>query len=398
MAPPFPFDIRHEEGTLIPRKEAMMATDVYRRLACHLDDLPGGFPPTESGVEQRILRRLFTPEEADLATHLTLIGEEPRVIARRAKIPREEAAERLEEMARKGLILRLQPKGKPTEYMAAQWVIGIWEFQVNHLDPELVRDFEEYLPAMSNPEGWGKVPQLRTIPVGEAIPAQAETLPYERAEVLVRAQDRFAVAPCICRQEQALLGEPCDRPEETCLTFGIAADYYVENGIGRAISLEEALAILELADETGLVLQPDNAQDIINICCCCACCCPILRGAKNTPRPASMVFSPFVAVTSPETCDGCGICVDRCPMEALALGDTAVVLDLDRCIGCGLCVTGCPSESMTLQRRPEAEQRLVPKDLQDKYIKIGQMRGKMGTGDLLSMVVRSKVDRLLAGR
>ena len=76
-----------------------MTVDVYQRLAKHLDNLPGGFPATESGVELRILRRLFTPDEAELALHLTLIPEEARVIARRAKITRMEADERLQEMA-----------------------------------------------------------------------------------------------------------------------------------------------------------------------------------------------------------------------------------------------------------------------------------------------------------
>jgi len=83
-----------------------MTYTIYQKLARHLDNLPGGFPPTESGVEIRILKRLFTPDEAELATHLNLIAEEARVIARRAKITRQQAAERLELMAKKGLILR----------------------------------------------------------------------------------------------------------------------------------------------------------------------------------------------------------------------------------------------------------------------------------------------------
>jgi hypothetical protein len=62
-----------------------MEKDIYQKLSQHLDNLPGGFPPTETGVELRILHRLFTPEEAELALHLTLIPEEPRVIARRAR-------------------------------------------------------------------------------------------------------------------------------------------------------------------------------------------------------------------------------------------------------------------------------------------------------------------------
>ena len=50
-----------------------MTTNIYQNLARHLDNLPGGFPATQSGVEMRILKRLFTPEEAQFATHLTLI-------------------------------------------------------------------------------------------------------------------------------------------------------------------------------------------------------------------------------------------------------------------------------------------------------------------------------------
>jgi hypothetical protein len=64
-----------------------MEMDSYQQLAQHLDKLPGGFPPSDSGVELRLLKRLFTPEEADLAVHLTLDREEARVIAERIKVP-----------------------------------------------------------------------------------------------------------------------------------------------------------------------------------------------------------------------------------------------------------------------------------------------------------------------
>ena len=90
-----------------------MTDDVYQRLARYLDDLPAGFPATEDGAELRLLRTLYTPEEAELALHLTLLGEEPRVIARRARLPLAEAAERLAAMFRKGLLSATFPPGKP---------------------------------------------------------------------------------------------------------------------------------------------------------------------------------------------------------------------------------------------------------------------------------------------
>ncbi|NPV10064.1 MAG: 4Fe-4S binding protein [Anaerolineae bacterium] len=375
-----------------------MATDVYERLAQHLDNLPGGFPSTESGVEQRILRRLFTPEEAELALSLTLIGEEPRVIARRARITPEEAAQRLEAMEKKGLIYAVHAPGRPPQYSASHFAVGIWEWQVNRLSPELVRDFEEYLPTLLDPVVWKKAPQLRTIPIGKAVDARMEVLPYERAEQLVQAYDEFAVAPCICRREMHLIGEGCDNPLETCLSFGAAAESYQRNGLGRAISRDEALETLKLAETAGLVLSPGNAKDALFICACCGCCCAVLRSVKRYAKPAGLISSAFRAQVDLDTCRGCGTCVDRCHMEALTLSDGKVALDLDRCIGCGVCVTTCPTGSLSLRRKPESEQPLVPKDIVDTSIKLGQARGKLTTPGLVRMMVKSKVDRLLAGR
>ena len=45
-----------------------------------------------------------------------------------------------------------------------------------------------------------------------------------------RAARRIAVADCVCRKETRLLDHGCDYPRETCLSFGVAAEYYIENG------------------------------------------------------------------------------------------------------------------------------------------------------------------------
>jgi len=355
-----------------------MEKDIYQKLAKHLDNLPGGFPPTESGVELRILRRLFTPEEAELALHLTMIPEESEKIAQRAGLSVEETAQRLKEMARKGLIYCLVARSRPPKYMAIQYVIGIWEFHVNDLDPELIRDMNEYIPTLFNLDTWKKAPQLRTIPVGRSLNVQLEVLPYEKANELVKAQMKFLVAPCICRREHSMMGKGCGKPEESCLIFGRGVDYYRRNGIGRVIDRQEALDILKRADEAGLVLQPSNSQKILNICCCCGCCCQVLKGIKRHPKPASLVSTPFVASASPDTCEGCESCLERCQMEAIRMEDDKVALDIDRCIGCGLCVSTCPTGSLTLVRKKESEQREVPRTMIETYFKMAQVRGKLG--------------------
>jgi len=372
-------------------------TDVYQKLARHLDDLPGGFPPTESGVELRILRRLFTPEEAELALHLTLLPEPPHVIARRANLTTEETTCRLEEMAGKGLILRFESKRGKATYMAAQYVVGIWEYQVNRLNPELVQDMEEYLPTLLDFDEWQKAPQLRTIPVAESINTQLEVASYEQAEELVRSAQKIVVAPCICRRKRALIGEGCGKPLESCFCFGMGADYYERNGLGRAINQQEALAILQRANEVGLVLQPSNGRAASFMCCCCGCCCGVLRSIKRHPQPASIVSTPFIATADPETCTGCGACIERCQMEALQLRDGKVTLDIDRCIGCGLCVSTCPTGSLTLSRKQASEQK-VPKDYIRSLIHLARERGKLRITGLIAMVVKSGVDRLLTTR
>ncbi|MCB9421227.1 MAG: 4Fe-4S binding protein [Ardenticatenaceae bacterium] len=371
-----------------------MNEEIYRRLAQHLDDLPAGYPATESGVELRILRRLFTPEEAALAIHLTLLPEEARVVARRAGLPLAEVAQRLAEMEQKGLIYAKHSRsGGAPQYQAAPFVVGIWEFQVGRLTPELVHDFEEYAPHLL--QVWEKTPQLRTIPVGESIDAQMEIMPYEQAEEIIRDQKLIVVAPCICRQEKQLVGEGCGKPLETCLSFGSGAAYYQRNGLGREIDQTEALSILRQANAAGLVLQPGNSKRAGFICCCCGDCCGVLRNLKQHPQPSSVLASAFFAKVDAELCISCGVCETRCQMEALDVYDDGVpVVNEARCIGCGLCVTTCPSEAIVLKRKETPPP--IPANTAMTHIQLGKARGKMSNSDLVMLAVKSKVDRLLA--
>jgi ferredoxin len=342
------------------RREDVMAKNVYERLAQHLDKLPGGFPPSPSGVELRLLKRLFTPKEAKLAVHLTLDREEARIIARRAKLALDEAEQRLREMARKGLIFSIETEGAPALYQAVPWVIGIYEFQLNNADESFFRDVNEYVSTRSKVSRPQPIPQMRTIPIERSIEPHLETLPYERAEELVKAHKKFAVAPCICRLKAEKTGAGCDAPRETCLMFGDWADYYVRNGLARYIDRAEVMEILAMADKANLVLQPSNSKEVIVICCCCGCCCGILTRIKLHPRPSELVASPFRARHNPESCKGCGACVDRCQMNALILEGEKVVLNSLRCIGCGLCASTCPTGSLTLVRKPASEQIKMP--------------------------------------
>ena len=349
-----------------------MDEEVYRKLAEHLDRLPGGFAPSTIGAELRVLKRLFAPEEAELAVHLTLEKEEAGVIAERAGLPRETVEPRLAEMAEKGLIFPAHAEGQPARYQAAPFIVGIYEFQVNRLSPELLADLEEYWGTQQARKRPRTITQMRTIPVGQSIPVDMSVLPYERAEDLVRTQRRFAVAPCICRRSTKMTGGGCDAPEEACLVFGDWADYYVRTGRGRAITESEVLDILRHADRHGLVLQPNNAKEVMFICCCCTCCCGVLQAIQRFPRPARVVVNGFMAALDSGLCQECGVCVTRCRMGAITEQDGGITLNEHRCIGCGLCVTTCPTGALSLTRKEGFEAVDTPETLDDTWRTISE--------------------------
>ncbi len=340
---------------------------IYRRLAGHLDRLPDGFPPAENDADLRLLERLFSVEEASLAVHLTLERESAAVIAARAGLTAEQVGPRLEEMAKKGLILAHRAEDGSPRYQASPLVVGIYEFQVQNLDLDLLGYFVSYWSSVLPRPQVETIPQLRVIPVGESIRHHLEALPYEQVYELVRSSQRFAVAPCICRRAVKLAGGGCDAPEESCLVFGDWADFYVRSGRARPIAREEVLEILARADASNLVLQPSNAREIEFICCCCGCCCGVLGDLKRHPRPADYAASAYIARLDAALCGGCGTCLERCQMEALAQGAGGVELQEERCIGCGLCVTTCPNGALTLVRKPQSALTQPPATLDETW-------------------------------
>jgi len=349
-----------------------MAEDVYRRLRKFLDELPGGFPETDTGVEIKILKKLYTPEQAELTLQLKNEPETVAGIAQRVGMNESDTAGMLEEMAQNGLIFRVKRDGQPM-YQAFQFLVGIYEFQLKNLDKEFAELFEEYLVYYGMAMANVKTGQLRRIPIGSAIQKKTAVAPYNNVRELIKEKDFIAVQPCICRKEQELLGNPCDYPKEVCLGFGDFARFYVDNGMARQIDLEETLKILDMAEEAGLVVSPTNAQTIDFICMCCSCCCPGLRYGKMFPRPADNMDTHYVSTVDAALCSACGTCADRCPMDAVSLdNDVAEIID-GRCIGCGVCIPTCPEEAISLVEKPGME--APPRDFDDVMQRMKTERG-----------------------
>ncbi len=348
--------------------------EVYARLAKHLDRLPIPYPETESGIEREILARWFTPDEARIALAMTGLPETVPAIAGRLGTKAEALAPILEDMSKRGLIFRIA-KGEKRFYNLVPLAEGMWEFHINQNNAEDVRLLRKYFDEFMT-KGWygTKTSQHRIVPIAQSLTPDMEVLPYEQAEALIRAQTKISVATCICRKEEKMVGEGCDHPMETCMAFGAGAHFYIENGLGREISNEEALQILRKAMDSGLVLQPGNGQKVWNLCMCCGCCCALLRTLKRMDRPAEVAHTNFRARVIPEECTNCGICEGRCPMDAIRIEDTAMVSP-DRCIGCGVCVGACPFDAIKLDYKDPQERYTPPRDVMEMQITIARERG-----------------------
>lgn len=333
-----------------------MSDAAYIELQEFLDQFPIGFPKTESGVEIEILKRLFTKEEARLAVKLMPLPEEPIQIAERAELDEEGFEQKLNAMSRKGLIFRSRRHGK-TFYNSAPFMIGLYEYAVKKIDKELAALFKEYYEtALLDDMGASNIPGFKVVPVDEVVEPGASLMPFHQLKDSIKAARKIAVTECVCRKEAQLLGEGCDHPIESCLSFGAAAEYYIENEMGREITADEAIRIVEEADESGLVHASANSKHLSNICNCCPCCCASMKGITQRGHDKHKYMNAmFEAVVDEESCTACEVCVERCPVGAISMGEIAEV-DRDKCLGCGLCAGACPAESITMHLREDGEE------------------------------------------
>ena len=331
---------------------------VYRTLQEHLDKQPIGYPATESGIELKVLKHVFTIEEAEIASNMNFIPEKIKNIYRRLKNTGstiDELRAMLDKMYEKGTILRVEHEGN-TYYANMPYVIGIYENQLGRLTKDFYLDSENYMEEFFD-KSYNKtaVPQLRVIPIEESITHEQSIASYDELRNIIEGSEgKIVLMECICKQGQDLIGDPCKKTDmrEVCFAFRRAAEEAHQRGFGRYISKEEALSVLKKIEEAGLVLQPDNSQRPQYMCSCCGCCCGVLKTQKKYSQPAKFFATNFHAEVDADLCIACATCVERCNLDAITVDDIAII-DLDRCIGCGACVITCTEEAITLKQNEE---------------------------------------------
>lgn len=347
---------------------------VYESLADKFRLYPNSSPKSPELLE--ILEAMYSEEEATLAKDLNIFPEKLSMLAKRIGREADDVSTLCEAMADKGLIVGLKAReegGEPV-YSLMPILPGVYEMQFMKEDqsPEkkhLAKLFHNYYK-----NGWGEnsfvsdPPLPRVLAVEAEIPTNQEVLPYDRVSRIIENSSKMALVNCACRVEAGHIGEACDAPVNTCMVFGPFAQNIADRGFGKIVSKEKMHQVLKEAVDAGLVHCTDNMQGHNGfICACCGCCCGILKTITLLDKPAAVAKSGFLAKVDEDLCSACGVCEDRCQIDAITTEDFAVINE-DRCIGCMICAPTCPTEAIKAVRRDEPN---VP------FKNIGELLGKM---------------------
>ena len=293
---------------------------------------------TKESPEYWGLAPLCTDEQAEIA--IKMGKRKPRTFEQIKKLTKctDDAwlQKQLDEMAYNGLIeYNWENPKKEKQYVLPMFVPGSAEFsnmngKVLEDHPEMGRFFErmsrlplEKITPMVPLGGAGI--GMHVIPVEKAIGMENKSVSVEHiSHWLSKYEGKYAASPCSCRKSRLTYDEGCaDDPEGWCLAVGDMADYVVEtNKGGRYVTKEEALAILQKAEDNGFVHQItniDGEDKIFAICNCNVNVCYALRTSQlfNTPN---MSRSAYRAHVDADKCVACGRCVEFCPAGAVKLG------------------------------------------------------------------------------
>jgi len=315
---------------------------------------------------KKILESILTEEEAVLLARLSQnpFQESLERVCSKTGMERDQAEAMLEILADKGMVYAREKDGRK-KYARLPMFPGWAELQLmkggyDAQSKKMARLFHAY-----QHEGFSETslklldePVMRTIVVGEHVPAGQAIQPYENVKELILSKKQKGLTTCFCRHEKELIGKGCGRPKDVCMTLGPFTDYLVERGYARAASNEEMMDALDRAEEAGLVHISDNISEKINfVCNCCGCCCGILESINKYNIPGVVANSEYIIKHDPDKCIDCGDCVERCQLFALKMdeGDDELTVELKRCIGCGSCIRACEQDALTLERRPDSD-------------------------------------------
>lgn len=343
----------------------------YSQLIDRLNRFPQGAPPSK--LLNQILKMLFSEKAAELVSLLPIKPFTAEKASRIWKMDMTSAQNALNELAGRAILVDIEQNGKSV-YVLPPPMAGFFEFSLmrvrNDIDQKLLSElFYQYLNVeedfIRKLFTRGET-QLGRVFIHEPVLSNENALhvlDYERATEVIKTASHMAIGTCYCRHKMYHMDTACDAPLEICMTFNTTAASLIKHGHARRVDDGEGLELLHQAYENNLVQFGENVREKVNfICNCCGCCCEAMIAARRFAIMNPVHTTNFIPEIEGESCNGCGKCVNVCPVEAMSLISAnnphrpkmkLARLDEDLCLGCGLCVRSCPKDSIHLQARPQ---------------------------------------------
>lgn len=339
-----------------------MSAEVYKQMLEVMMKRGGLYAGVDIPEFFALVEFLFTPEEAEVNNALPRQPTGASDLAKQMGRNVGEVKPLLEQMANKGLCSTYWD-GKERYYFGVPFMPGIFEYQflpgrVTDRDrtiAELIHSYKEACKAAGG-EQQTTFPTTRVITVDRTIRAGNVIHTYDQVANYIEKYDSIGVGTCFCRHAALLRGEDLHgMPTDVCMWFGRGADFAVERLAGRRLTKKEARDLLNRAEEAGLLhMSRNTSEDIDFLCNCDRWHCDVVKGVLKHPMPGRVFNSGFQPLFDRDGCTGCGLCIDRCPPGALAMGESGLPeADMDRCFGCAVCASGCPENAIAMEAKPD---------------------------------------------
>jgi len=367
--------------------------EAYKKLADRLNRYPQGAPPGE--LLYKILGMLFSEKEAEYVSLLPIKPFTAGKASKTWKLNQAQAQKILDTLTSRGILVDVDINGQSV-YTLPPPMAGFFEFSMMRLRTDIDQKIlaELFYQYLNVEEDFIKTlftddeTQLGRMFVNEpALPADnsLHVLDYERASEVIKRASHIGVGMCYCRHKMKHLGRACGAPMDICMTFNSTAESLTRHGIARAVDVKEGIDLLQTAYQSNLVQFGENVRERVNfICNCCGCCCEAMLAAKRFGILNPVHTTNYLPVIDETSCNGCGKCVDVCPVEAMGLVSAndpheprkrKARLNTEICLGCGICVRNCTRNSISLKGR---QQRVItPLNSTHKAVVMAIERGKL---------------------